>query len=316
MENQNPKLKPVLLILGILIILTGGGVAIWAVVRNKEQQAPHEAASIQPLPPVTGRKDVTDLYTEEELQHSALADKSKPDRTPEYQVVLISSKEGKQLIEDRMRKIQLNKRDADFLRAKHKIGHTLVNIRSLSHKANKAIDKMFGLVAGVTEGNYLTYPIYGKFEPLGQALRKDINTFLANNGQDYNLSMRRHRGNAWWFGSVGLNLLYGSKKAHVHSADKIWWYAGGQEARDGLDFFKLVNGHDVDDRRLLDMRLKNGKAVFHHLQINQAGVQGTFAAWGIYRLVQLWKEQLDLFDKVTREEAITALEREGLLRRI
>lgn len=297
MEKKPNQLKIIFLIFAIVLVLGGGGFALWSLTRKEDEQPIMQQTGSAP-PPVTGRQDVTNLYTEQELNHTALATTKTPDKTPQYKAVLMTSKEGLRLIADRMRKIQLNKKDADFIRAKHKVGQTLVNIKSFSSSANRAIDKMFGLVEGVTAGQYLTYPIYGQYETNGPRLRGDIENFLAKDGQGYNLTNLRHGGNAWWFSSVGLNLMYGNQSSHLHSADKIWWYKAD---RAGLDFFKLINGHNVEDRRLVDEK-KNGK--------------GVFAAWGMYTLVQMWRAELDFFDKVTREEAITALEREGLIRRI
>ncbi|WP_052600218.1 hypothetical protein [Aureispira sp. CCB-QB1] len=300
MDKQPNKLKLPLLILALVLVLGGGGLAIWMVTRKKEEPTT-EQQEMEQRPPVKGRTDVTNLYTEQELAFSGLVDENAPDYTPEYTAVLMDSTEGKQLIEQRMKKIQLNKKDSDFVRAKHHVGRTLVGNRIFSSKANKAIEKMFSLVDGTTGGQYLTYPVYGRFETEAAPLRKDIEDFLAKGGQGYNLTNKRHSGNAWWFGSVGLNLMYGSNKSHVHSADKLWWYAGGQEARDGLDFFKLVNGHDFEDRRIVDEK-RNG--------------QGVFAAWNMYNFVKEWKRAMEYFDQVTEFEAVAALEREGLLRRI
>lgn len=313
-KAQAHKLKLPLLILVIVLVLGGGGFAIWMATKKEEEtiEQPQEGAK---LPPVGGRRDVSDIYTDEELAHSALVDESLPDRTPEYEAVLIDSKEGKKLIENRMKKIQLHIVDSDKLRKKHHVGRTLVGNKIFNTKANKAIEKMFGLVKGTTGGNYLTYPVYGRFETEAAPLRADIENFLSKDGQSYNMSQKRGSGSAWWFGSVGLNLMYGSNKAHVHSADKLWWYQGGKEARNGLDFFKLVNGHNVEDRRLLEMKMKNGKKVFDVFQIGLPGVTGIFAAWSMYNFVKEWRSAMDHFDLVTEQEAITALEREGLIKR-
>jgi hypothetical protein len=298
-KPQAHKLKLPLLILVIVLVLGGGGFAIWMATKKEEEEetivaAPQEGAK---LPPVSGRTDVTNLYTEDELAFSGLVNEELPDKTPEYSVVLMDSKEGKTLIEDRVRKIQLNKKDSDFIRAKHQVGRTLVKNKIFSTKANVLIEKMFGFVDGVTAGNYLTYPVYGKYETEAAPLRADIDSFLSKDGQGYNLTNLRHGGNRWWFGSVGLNLMYGNKNAHFHSADKIWWY---KASRSGLDFFKEVNGHNFSDRKLVDTK-KNGK--------------GVFAAWNMYNFVKEWKSAMDFFDKVTRDEAITALEREGSIKR-
>jgi hypothetical protein len=44
--------------------------------------------------------------------------------------------------------------------------------------------------------------------------------------------------------------------------------------------------------------------------------KGVFAAWNMYNFVKEWRSAMDFFDKVTKEEAITALEREGLIKRL
>lgn len=315
-KPQAHKLKIPLLILALIVVLGGGGFAIWMVTR-KEDDNEQEQLEVGKKPPVSGRLDATQLYTEEELAFSGLVDENSPDYTPEYTAVLMTSTEGKRLIETRMRKIQQNKKDSDFIRAKHKVGRTMFNNSAFSTKANKAIQKMFSLVDQTDGANYLTYPVYGKYETDGPTLRADIDEFLSKDGQGYNMSMKRNGGNPWWFGSVGLNLMYGSKDAYVHSADQIWWaHIEGDKGRKGLDFFKLVNGHNVSDHRLLEMRLPNGGTVFDHRLINQPGVKGIFAAWGMVDLVKKWRNEIDYFNKVTRDEAIAALEREGLLRRI
>lgn len=298
-QPQSQKFKVPLLIFVLVLVLGGGGFAIWMVTKKEDEetttQTPEGAKTL-----VGGRTDASSLYTDEELAFSGLVNEDAPNKTPEYEAVLKDSKEGQKLIEDRMRKIQLNKKDADFIRAKHSVGRTLVGNKLFSTKANRAIDKMFALVDGTTGGNYKTYPVYGKYETEAAPLRADIKNFLSKDGQGYNLTSVRHGGNAWWFGSVGLNLMYGSNHAHVHTADKLWWYKGGKEGREGLDFFKLVNGHNVEDRTLVDKK-RNGK--------------GVFAAWGMYNFVKEWRSAMDFFDKVTKEEAITALEREGLIKR-
>lgn len=297
MDKAN-KVKLPLLILAIVLVLGGGGFAIWMVTKKEDESVQEQRQEGAEKAPVSGRQDVSNLYTEEQLQHTGLVNENSPDKTPEYSAVLMTSKDGLRLIADRMQKIQLNKKDADFIRAKHQVGRTLVNNKAFSSKANKAIDKMFGLVDGTTAGNYKTYPVYGKYETEAAPLRADIENFLSKDGQGYNLTSLRHGGNRWWFGSVGLNLMYGNKSSHLHSNDDIWWY---KASRSGLDFYKLVNGHNVEDKRLADEK-RNGK--------------GVFAAWGMYNLIKEWKAQMDFFDKVTREEAIAALEREGLIRRI
>lgn len=299
MENQTQaqNLKPIFLILGLLLVLGGGGFAIWMVMKKEDQPQERIAANTEEQALVSGRQDVTNLYTEEQLSHTGLVNHQGPDRTPEYTATLVDSNEGKRLIEARMEKIQLHLNDADFIRAKHQIGKGLVDATAFSHKALDNIGKMFALIPGVTQGNHLTYPVYGKFETKGEMLRGDLEEFLGRSWNGYNLTEHRHSGSSWWLDSVGLNLMYGNQNAYVHTADQIWWYKAD---RNGLDFYKVLNGHDVGDHRLLDK--KYGKGVFN--------------AGGAYKLAEIWLREMDKFDKVTRQEAITALEKEGLIRRI
>jgi hypothetical protein len=63
------------------------------------------------------------------------------------------------------------------------------------------------------------------------------------------------------------------------------------------------------------MKMKNGKKVWDVFQIGLPGVTGIFAAWSMYNFVKEWRSAMDFFDKVTKEEAITALERAGLIKR-
>jgi len=292
MEKSN-KLKIPLLIIALLVVFGGGSFAIWSITRKEEDE---ETESQIDGTPVGGRLDATNFYTAEELNNNQLFDKKSPDLTPEYKAVLVSSTQGKQLVKDRAKKIQLSKVSSDLVRAKHDVGRTLVNNSAFSASANKEIAKMFGLIDGTTAGQWLTYPVYGQYETEAAPLRADIENFLAKDGQGYNLTNKRHSGNRWWFGSVGLNLMYGNSDSHLHTADNIWW---GKLDRDGVDFFKKVNGHDTTDKHLVDKK-KNG--------------QGVFAAWGIYTLVKNWKAEMDYFDEVTRQEAIEVLEKEGMIR--
>lgn len=288
MENK-PKIM--FLLLGLLVVLAAGSTALWFVL--KKPSTPSKPKEQAQQPTVTGRINASGFYTAEELAHSALSSGQKENK-PNYEPVLMTSQEGQRLILDRMRKIQLNKADADKVRAKHLVGRTLVDTNSFNSKALTHINKMFAQLPNVVEGDFLTYPVYGKFETEGEALRNDLKNFLSKSWDGYNLTEHRHGGDSHWLGSVELNLIYGNQNSFVHSADNIWW---GVLDRDGLNFYKAINGHDVPDGRLLEKW--NGKGVFN--------------AGGAYKLAQNWLKELDFFDKVTREEAIDALEEEGLI---
>lgn len=297
MGNQPNKLKPIFLIIGLVLVLGGGGFAIWMVMKKEEEPTETTTTNTQEQAPVGGRRNVTGIVDPEDLQHSSLStSKDNKDRErPTYEAVLATSPEGQQLIEDRVKKIQLHSLDADTVRARYNIGRGLTDVSAFSTKAVADIGKMFALVPGVIQGDPLTYPVYGKYESKGEMLRADLEEFLNKDWSGYNLTEKRHGGNAWWLDSVGLNLMYGNQNAYVHTADQIWWYKAD---RAGLDFYKVLNGHDVSDRRLLEK--KHWKGIFN--------------AGGAYKLAEIWLREMDKFDKVTREEAKDALELEGKIR--
>lgn len=300
---DKPSSKVGILIFVIVLVLLGGGFAAWKVLGTKEEEeipVQEQRMEGEELPPITGREDVSSAATEatsQELMDKLLGNNQAPLDLPKVVAVLQTSEEGKALIVERMKNIQGNKGASDTVRAVNHVGRTLVNTSSWTTKAIAAIGKMFGQLHNVEEGNYLTYPIFGKYETKGAPLRAELEAFLAQSWQGYNVTNQRHSGDAHWIGQLSLNLMYGSQNSYVHSEDEIWWLNQGQSVRDGLDFYKAVNGHDVGDRQLL--KKVGGKAVY------SAGV--------MYAFVQSWMAEMDYFDKVTEQTAIAALIKEGAL---
>lgn len=300
MDKQSSKVG--LLIFVIVLVLAGGGFAAWKVLgSNKEEELNNQQErQTEELPPITGRTDATSAQTNvltKELVAQLLGQQEQDPDEPKPTPVLQSSAEGKELIEERVKDIQLNEGAADQVRAIHKVGRTLVDTNSWTTKAIEAIGKMFGQLHNVDKDNYLTYPIFGKYETKGQPLRAELQRFLDQSWDGYNVTNKRHSGDAHWIGQLSLNLIYGGQNAYVHSEDEIWWMNQGQSVRDGLDFYKAVNGHDVSDRELL--KKVAGRPVFN------AGV--------MYAFVQSWMNEMDYFDKVTKQTAIAALISEGYL---
>jgi hypothetical protein len=318
MDQLSSKTKTGILIFVIVLVLAGGSFAAWMVLRKKEEDPPpeNEALEKEELPPITGRVDArteeTDAITEDLVARLLGQQEQDPNR-PRPRGVLQTSSEGKALIEERVKYIQMNESASNQVRAIHRVGRTLVDTSSWTSKAIDAFGDMFGQLHNVDKGNYLTYPIFGKYETKGVPLRAELQKFLDKDWRGYNLSMKRHHGNAHWIGQLSLNLIYGSQSSHVHSADNIYWYIGGKTARKGIDFFKAVNGHDIEDKKLLKMQDRNGKAIHNNLQINAPGTTGIYGAGVMYAFVKSWMAEMDYFDKVTEQTAIEALIKEGAL---
>lgn len=315
MDKASPKVG--ILIVVVVLILASGGFAVWKVLGTKEDERSTSINQEQEvLPPITGRTDATseetNIMTKDLVQRLLGQQTIDPNKPPPI-AVLQTSKEGKALIEERVRDLQMNETTSNKIRAVHQVGRTLVDTSSWTTKAINAIGNMFGQLHNVDKDNFLTYPIFGKYETKGAPLRAELQGFLDQDWRGYNLSMKRHQGSAHWIGQLSLNLIYGSQDAHVHSADNIWWGVGGESARKGLDFFKAVNGHDVKNKRLLEMQDRNGKKIHNNLQINQSGTRGIFGAGVMYAFVQSWMNEMDYFDDVTEQTAIMALIKEGYL---
>lgn len=315
----NSSLKQGLFILLVFLVIGAGSFGIWRVLRPKTPEDTNDGTSnkTQEKPPITGRQNATNRYTAEQLAWTALnAGNNKNTNNnsgggsgsgsgsgndapppPPPKAVWIDSKEGEQLIKERTERIQMNTSDLDFLRAKYEVGRSLVDTQSFTADQMKAIDKLFSQVVGVISGDYLTYPIYGRYERDGAALQRDLKTFLDKDWRGYNLTdTHRHGGDAHWLGSISLNLIYGNQNSHVHTGDQIWWYKADRE---GLDWYKQMNGHNVEDKRLPEVR--NGIV--------------SFAAGGAYMLAKKWLKECEYLDQICELEAKEALLSEGLLTR-
>lgn len=299
---EKPSSRTGILIFVIVLVLAGGGFAAWKVLGTKEdtESPPPQEQTQEKLPPITGRKDASseaNTILTKDLVTKLLGQQKRDPNEPPPTAVLQTSEEGKVLIEERMRDIQMNEGASDNVRAVHKVGRTLVDTSSWTSKAIDAISGMFAQLHNVEKDNYLTYPIFGKHETKGKPLRAELQRFLDQSWSGYNVTNQRHSGDAHWIGQLSLNLIYGSQNSYVHTEDEIWWMNQGQSVRDGLDFYKAINGHDVPDRTLL--KKVQGKPVYN------AGVMHAF--------VQSWMNEMYYFDAVTEQTAIAALIAEGHL---
>ena len=115
MEQSKSKLP--FLIVGIVVILLGGGLATWMVMRKKKDLDLGPSNKDKPTPTLTGRQNTSGLYTAEQLAHTALTGSSKNNsnlqsntnsNTPKPKAVWVESEEGKRLVEERIKIIQMN----------------------------------------------------------------------------------------------------------------------------------------------------------------------------------------------------------------
>ncbi|BDS12388.1 hypothetical protein [Aureispira anguillae] len=304
MDNPTNKLKTPLLILGILIILGGGGFAIWKVTRPKDQdeEKPQEKQEDRQQPVITGRKNVSTQnpgLTQDQVKflfannNSSFNSGNTGNEPPPQQTkpLYIKGIKAKALITAKAEHLQSKPAIMDIIRAKYDIGKELINF---NNDTQKAIDTLFGKVSGVDltsdpAKRYLTFPIYGKHESQGPALRHDLQKLLDRGWQGLNLSNKRDTTMPWWLPSIQLNLLLGTTVSSTISADHIWFYWA---QRNEMDFFKGFNGHWVDDRWLVKIN-DNGKPAY--------------VAGNLYTFVQRWVEAIDQLNKVTEWEAIRTL---------
>lgn len=304
---QTPPAPPktALLILALLVVVAGGGFAIWKVTRPKKQEKKPEEqkkeATKQPI--VTGRNNVSSqnpgltqeqvafLFGNNNSSFSSGNTSNNPPPPKQDKPLYIKGVKAQSLIAAKAEHLQSKPAIMDIIRAKYDIGKELINFNS---KTQEAIDALFSKVPGVDinsdpDKRYLTFPIYGKHESQGPALRHDLQKLLDRGWIGLNLSNKRDPTMPWWLPSVQLNLLLGTTVSSTISADHIWWYWA---QRSELDFFKDFNGHQVDDRWLV--------------KINDNGTPA-YPAGNLYTFVQRWVEAIDQLNKVTEWEAIRTL---------
>lgn len=303
MENQ-PNKTP-LLILGVLLILAVGGFAIWKVLRPKKDEevtSQDKKESSEQTPVITGRNNASSQnpgLTKEQVaflfanNNSSFNSGNTGNEPPPKQVepLYINGTRARALIVAKAEHLQSKVAVMDIIRAKYDIGKELINFNT---DTQKAIDSLFSKVPGVDVTSdpakrYLTFPVYGKYETQGPALRADLQKLLDRGWEGLNLSNNRDQTMPWWLPSIQLNLLLGTTISSTISADNIWWYWG---QRSELDFYKDFNGHQVDDRWLVKIE-PNGKAAY--------------PAGNLYTFVERWVDAMDHLDKVTEWEAIRTL---------
>jgi hypothetical protein len=278
----------------IVLVLAAGIFALTKVLGTKEDPSEiHEGAD---GPPVVGRKADYN-FTDEELTYDTIITDGE---NPEYVAYQLGTPKAEEIIQAEMKRIQNFEPDSTEaeafakVRQTHDIGGKLYTIAGFGDKANEIIREAFGSMSGVDPDNFHTYPIYGKYEAAGKAVRADLDRFLERSKdekQRYNFTKWRHwEDEWWWFGSGWLNIMLFNDESHLASNDEIYW---GKVDREGMDNFKVINGHGVPDKRLLKFDSKSK--------------EGAFNAWGAVKFCQVWRDEMDRLDYITREYAIKNL---------
>lgn len=291
MELQNNK---GVLALVILFILAGGGTALYFLFKPKKEEKPKEQIKKKEEPkppPVKGRDSLTGYRYDKNKIKDLFFDETKED--PKTTAVLLKSDEAKELIDDTMKDMQNDPDVSKLIRKKYEIGKNIIS-QAFNEKKKTELKKMFSLIDGVDSEDYTTLPVYGKYEGNASKLRQELKAFHDNYYKNHNLTKYRKDNGTWWFSSIGVNIVFGSSNSHNWSAHEIW---AGQADRGSLNFYKTVNGHDVEDIFLIEKFKSDGNAAY--------------VAGGTYTLVEKWLMEMSRFDDMTKEYAIDYLIQRG-----
>lgn len=286
-----PNNKGVLALI-ILLILAGGGGALYFLFKPKkkeEQLKNTPTEKIEEKPPVEGRDSLAGYKMPDNKIKDLFYDDTKEE--PKTTALLLDSDEASNLIDETAKDMQNDPDVSKLIRKKYEIGKNIIN-QSFSDKKKEKLKYMFSRISGVDEEDYTTYPIYGEYEQLTSSLRRDLIAFNQVSFNDHNLTKKR-KDSTWWFDSIGINVIFGSSKSHNYTAHEIW--AGKVDER-YLDFYKVVNGHDVSNILLIE-KFKGGKSAYR--------------AGGTYTLVSNWLNEMERFDLMTKEYAIDYLIQNG-----
>jgi hypothetical protein len=300
--------KKILLVVAIVLVLVIAGFAVWKIMgpsssgaNDGEQEGGTQDEESDPI--AGGRTDPRDSFTDEELQRDTLENKG---IDPEYQPVLVHSAEGRRLIEEKMRDIQIGHPEGFLkVRGTEKIGIKLLNIPNFSSEANRAILKMFEYMSDVTtitSSNYGKLPVYGKYEAAGQALRADLEKFLDIPRDKVNLSKFRGKENIGWLGSVGLNIMMLTNEStpSVKDINTINGKKASAIDREGLRNYLLINGFkEKQEKHLAKWEVFRNRS--------------PYIGHGNRALAKVWLAEMDRLDALTRTYATKVLIGDGML---
>lgn len=292
---MNKNTQNILLVLSVVLVLAAGIYAVTKVLGGKKDDVTYEGTDGEDKPPVGGRLDPSLLFTDEELQRNTLEHKG---IAPDYQPVLADSPQGKEIIENIVRDIQTgNEEGLTFIRGREEIGYKLLSIPSFTEEANAAIRQMFSYMPPVVRGketfpvdpdNPSTWPIYGKYEANGKALRRDLEDFLDIPIERLHLGPAREE-NAGWLPSIGLNIMM---LTTVNRLPTIYTIRGDWATGDdrlGLINYKRINGFTATHEKYL-AKLVPGNG----------GHTSPYKAYGTRRLAEVILEEMDRLDNACR----------------
>ncbi|MGH1336067.1 MAG: hypothetical protein ACRBFS_08055 [Aureispira sp.] len=293
--------KKILLVIALVIVLAIGGFILWKTMKGfsktKGQGSTKESTGTdKEKPPVGGRQDPRDLFSDDELKRDTLANKG---IVPEYEPVLAHSPEGRRLIEEKMKDIQTGApAGLEKIRGTEQIGMELLSIPNFSSSANAAIRKMFGYMdAPVDPDNVYTWPIYGKYEASGAALRRDLEKFLAIPTHKLHLGPGREE-NAGWLSSIGLNIMMLTNINRLPTLTTIRGNWAKGKDRDGLINYLRINRFTGTHEKYL-AKMEHGKS--------------PYKAYGNRNLAKVLLATMDRLDAVCYRYAKEALIGDGRL---
>lgn len=294
---MNKNTQNILLILSVVLVLAAGIYAVTKVLGGNKDDSAFESTDGEDKPPVGGRLDPSLFFTDEELHRNTIEHKG---IDPDYQPVLADSPQGKKIIEDIVRDIQTGN---DFglteLRGTENIGYKLLSIPGFTEEANAAIRQMFSYMPPVVRGkktfpvdpdNPSTWPIYGKYEANGQALRRDLEDFLKIPIERLHLGPGRKE-DAGWLPSIGLNIMM---LTTVNRLPTIYTIKGNWATGDdrlGLINYKRINGFTATHEKYLAKLVRVS---------GQLALTSPYKAYGTRKLAEVILEEMDRLDNACR----------------
>lgn len=312
--NKGPSTVMIVL---LIVILIGGAIGMWMFLRPKsDDDGGDEGDEFTP-----GRNDATGTFTELTPERIRELFGENPEGGSNKEPVTngpgssadnplyYKSQQAQQLIAETAIELQANETIMDTIRGNYKIGKALFKF---NNDMQSAVVSMFKKLAGVsfsTARPYLTFPIYGTYEPIGKDLRAELQNILNKGSKGINLCPRpvQSAEEYWWLPSIELNLLMGTTNQFVPTHHAVWNGKNFDGRDEMLDFYKNLNGWHVTDEALV--RVVDASGQFDRPPWD-VGVKAKYPATSVITLVERWIEAIDHLDKVVQWEAINFLQSE------
>lgn len=315
-QNKAPKKGSSFLIIVLVVLLLGLGVAGWVFLKPKEDQ-PDGSNNSNDDGGADSRNNTAGQYqglTEDQIT-DLFGTNVVNNNTTQYQAgskerpYFVNDPDFQALVTKQYELMQGHTETMDLIRNKYDTGKAIVT--SQNADSLTAIKNLFaqrplpdGTFPDMSAPKYwLYFPIYGTSEPNGLVYRTELQNFVSKGYEGYNLTNKRHSGNPWWLANMKLNLLVGTTQAATPSADDVWW---GRWSHDQRQFYKGMNGHWVDDKLLTDIFVdKNNPTV--RVDMNNPNARAAYAAGYMVSMVETWIREIDNLDKYTKIEAMRKL---------